>query len=89
MTCYCYIRKLDTENAKIAKSLVQLTETYCNWGFGLCFLHMRNVKQKCRSHKRVYRIYCDIELNLRIKPKKRLARETPAPLAVPQEKNET
>jgi putative transposase len=34
-------------------------------------------------------IYCDLELTLRIKPKKRLDRETPALLAVPAAKNET
>jgi putative transposase len=88
-TCYRYVRKLDAENAQIADSLVQLTETHRNWGFGLCFLHLRNVKKKHWNHKRVYRIYCDLELNLRIKPKKRLDRETPAPLAVPEAKNET
>ncbi len=35
------------------------------------------------NHKRVYRIYRELELNLRIKPKKRLVREKPEPLAVP------
>jgi putative transposase len=36
------------------------------------------------NHKRVYRIYRELELNLRIKPKKRLARENPEALVVPQ-----
>jgi len=31
----------------------------------------------------VYRIYRELELNLRIKPRKRLVREKPQPLAVP------
>ena len=35
------------------------------------------------------RIYCELELNLRIKPKKRLERETPEPLAVPESPNTT
>lgn len=35
------------------------------------------------NHKRVYRIYRELELNLRIKPKKRLIREPPETLAVP------
>jgi putative transposase len=38
--------------------------------------------------KRVYRIYRELELNLRIKPRKRLVREQPEPLAVPQALNE-
>ena len=38
------------------------------------------------NHKRVYRIYKELELNLRIKPRKRLSREKPEPLAVPVER---
>lgn len=37
----------------------------------------------------MYRIYCELELNLRIKPKKRLVREKPEPLAVPDTLNHT
>jgi len=40
------------------------------------------------NHKRVYRIYRELELNLRIKPKKRLVRERPEALAVPDTINE-
>ena len=39
--------------------------------------------------KRVYRIYRDLELNLRIKPRRRLVREKPLPLAVPTEINQS
>ena len=41
------------------------------------------------NHKRVRRIYCELELNLRIKPKKRLVREKPEKLAVPEAPNQT
>jgi len=41
------------------------------------------------NHKRGYRIYCELELNLRIKPKKRLKRDKPEPLAVPEMPNDT
>ncbi|AJG22486.1 Mobile element protein [Cupriavidus basilensis] len=41
------------------------------------------------NHKRVYRIYRQLELNLRIKPRRRLVREQPKPLAVPQSLNES
>jgi putative transposase len=60
-----------------------------NLGFGLCFLHLRNVKGRPWNHKREYRIYCELELNLRIKPKKRLKRDKPEPFAVPDRPNET
>jgi putative transposase len=53
------------------------------WGFGLCFLYLRNVQGRLWNHKRVYRIYRELELNLRIKPGRRLQREKPDILAVP------
>lgn len=53
-------------------------------GFGLCFLYLRNLKGHRCNHKRVYRIYRELELNLRIKPRKRIVREKPEPLTVPE-----
>ncbi len=82
-TCYRYAPKLSSENSQIADWLVRLTHNQRNGGFGLCFLYLRNVKDFGWNHKRVYRIYRELELHLRIKPKKRLAREKPEPLAVP------
>ena len=87
-TCYRYQAKLSTENAEIADWLIRLTDNQRNWGFGLCFLYLRNVKGYGWNHKRVYRIYRELELNLRIKPKKRLKREKPEPLYVPDAINE-
>jgi len=88
-TCYRYQAKLSSENAEIADWLIRLTHNQRNWGFGLCFLHLRNVKGFAWNHKRVYRIYRELELNLRIKPKKRLVREKPEPLAVPEAINDS
>lgn len=88
-TCYRYQAKLSTENALIADWLLRLTHNQRNWGFGLCFLYLRNVKGFGWNHKRVYRIYRELELNLRIKPRKRLLRDSPQPLAVPDTINET
>lgn len=88
-TCYRYSPLLSDENAHIADLLVGLTEARKTWGFGLCFLHLRNVKDHPWNHKRVYRIYCELELNLRIKPRKRLKRDKPDALAVPEKPNET
>jgi putative transposase len=87
--CYRYQPKLATENDEIADHLIRLTHNQRNWGFGLCFLHLRNVKGHPWNHKRVYRIYRELELNLRIKPKRRIVREKPEPLAVPEAINDT
>jgi len=54
----------------------------------VCYLYLRNVKGFKWNHKRIYRIYEGLELNLRIKPRKRLNREKPEPLAVPEEVNQ-
>ena len=67
-TCYRYQPKLSDENELIADWLVALTNAKKTWGFGLCFLHLRNVKGFGWNHKRVYRIYRELELNMRIKP---------------------
>jgi len=73
-SCYRYEPKQDAENALIADWLIRLTDNHRNWGFGLCYLYLRNVKNFGWNHKRVYRIYRELELNLRIKPRKRLVR---------------
>ncbi|BFM21982.1 hypothetical protein R50076_30310 [Gilvimarinus japonicus] len=82
-SCYRYQPKLDGENALIADWLLRLTETHKRWGFGLCFLYLRNVKGYGWSHKRVYRIYRDLELNLRIKSRRRIKRDKPDALSTP------
>jgi putative transposase len=87
-SCYRYEARLSDENAEIADWLVRLTHNQKSWGFGLCYLFLRNVKGFGWNHKRIYRIYCELELNLRIKPKKRIVREKPEPLSVPEAINE-
>ena len=86
-TCYRYRAKFSEENALIADWLLRLTYANRRWGFGLCFLYLRNVKGMSCNHKRVYRIYRELELNLRIKPRRRLKRDRPDPLDVPRQMN--
>ena len=43
-TRYRYEAKLNAENKIIAVWLVRLTTSQRNWGFGLCYLYLRNVK---------------------------------------------
>ena len=88
-TCYRYEAKLSGDNALIADWLLRLTTTNRNWGFGLCYLYLRNVKGLKYNHKRVYRIYRELELNMRIKPKRRLKRDMPEELSVARRINTT
>ena len=87
-TCYFYKPTLVNENAEIEDWLKRLTTTHKRWGFGLCFDFLRNTKGFKWNHKRVYRIYRELELNLRIKPRSRIKRDKPDALAVPAEINQ-
>lgn len=87
-TCYRYQAKLSDDNACIANWLINLTDEHADWGFGQCFLYLRNVEGYSWNHKRVYRIYCELALNLRIKPRRRLKRNAPEPLKEPIKSNQ-
>ena len=87
-SCYRYQALLNDENTEIGERLVDLTEQHSDWGFGQCFLYLRNVEGKPWNHKRVYRIYCELALNLRIKPRRRLKRQAPEPLKGPIKANQ-
>lgn len=85
---YYYKPKLQDENDLVAEKLIKLTTDHKRWGFGLCYSYLRNVLNYKWNHKRVYRIYKELELNLRIKPRKRLKRDKPDALAVPTAVNQ-
>ena len=87
-SCYRNERKLDAENEEVATWLMKLADNNRNWCFGLCYLYLRNLKAFKWNHKRVYRVYKELELNLRIKPRKRLIREKPEAFTAPLEINQ-
>jgi putative transposase len=87
-TCCFYKLTLSDEKPEIEDWLKRLTETHKQWGFGLCFYFLRNKKRFKWNHKRVYRIYRELELNLMIKPKSRIKRDKPEALAVPSDINQ-
>jgi putative transposase len=87
-SCYRYAPKLREENQIIADWLLRLIDNHRNWGFGLCYLYLHNVKGFGWNHKRIYRIYRQLELNLRIKPRKRIVRGKPEALVVPLQPNQ-
>ena len=89
ITSYYYQPKTEDDNQQIAKLFIELTNSHKNWGFKLCFFYLRNVLGLPYNHKRVYRIYRELELNLRIKPKRRIKRDKPKKLAVPTSINQS
>ena len=58
------------------------------WGFGKMADYLRN-KGFRWNHKRIYRVYCALRLNLRMKPKKRLPKRGPQVLSQPEAANQS
>ena len=56
-TYYRYRPTLKAEYEVISDLLIGPTGSRKTWGFGLCFLHLRNVKSHPWNHEHVYWIY--------------------------------
>jgi putative transposase len=54
VTCYRYSAKNSDENDLLAKALMTLSQQHRTFGFGLMYLHLRNVQGKVLNHKHVY-----------------------------------
>lgn len=65
----------------------RLTRAKNTWGFGLCFLYLRNVRGHRWNHKRVIPHLPRVGVEPQIKPRKRLKRDKPAALTVPDAPN--
>ncbi len=70
------------DDTTIKTALMVLAEQHRRWGFGKMMDWLRQ-QEYTWNHKRVYRVYCALGLNLRVKPKKRLPTRHPKPLAQP------
>ena len=74
------------DDSLVIETLIKLAERYPRYGFGKLFAVVRRHGYRW-NHKRVYRVYCLLKLNLRRKGKRRLPPRNPQPLAVPPEAN--
>lgn len=76
--------QLDTQKDQpVIEALLALVDKYPRYGFGKLFPLIRRQGHRW-NHKRVYRIYCSLGLNMKRKGKKRLPNRYPAPLLVPE-----
>ncbi len=82
---YQYKPKL-ADDHEIKKTLTELAEKHRRYGFTKMFNKIRQ-RGYTWNHKRVYRVYCDLKLNLRRKPKKRLPRREMMVLSQPERTN--
>jgi putative transposase len=84
--CYRYVSRRAPDD-EIVEVLLRLAESKPRWGFGLMFDWVR-LHEYAWNHKRVYRVYKELALNLRIKPKKRLPTRDPVPLDEAKQPND-
>lgn len=73
-----YVRRPDQDDEVIVM-LLELAERFPERGFGKYFKLIRRRGLRW-NHKRVWRIYCELKLNLRRRGKKRLPSRDPRPL---------
>ena len=84
---YRYQPKKKSSDSMIEELLKAFSAQHPRYGFGKLFNLIRH-KGYSFNHKRVYRIYCHLRLNLKIKPKKRLASRTKIKLEWPNKINQ-
>jgi len=83
---YYYQAKL-VDDSELIEALTELAQKHPRYGFRKLFKRLRLLGHGW-NHKRVYRIYCALKLNLRRKTKKRLPTRNPEPLTVPTSPND-
>ena len=83
---FSYQRKVDKDIALI-EQLTLLVDKHPSIGFWMCFYRLRNMGFKW-NHKRVYRVYTQMHLNIRRRAKKRLPARIKHALFQPDRENQ-
>ena len=81
-TSVYYYQPKRRDDDQIRDSLAELATVNTTWGFWMMFHRLRNLDYQW-NHKRVYRVYKEMRLNLRRKHKKRLPARVKEPLLQP------
>lgn len=66
-----HYQPIPSDDHEIQEKLTELAHLYSRWGFWMMHYHLRHLNYTW-NHKRVYRIYTEMKLNMRRKHKKRL-----------------
>ena len=86
-SAYRYQAK-NPDDKEIRSMLVELAARKPRWGFRKMIDFLKNQGYPW-NHKRIRRVYCELGLNLRVEPKKRLPTRTPQPLMQPEKANQS
>jgi putative transposase len=87
-TSVFYYRAKRKDDSEVIEQLSILAELHQQWGFWMMYHRLRKLRYQW-NHKRVYRIYTDMRLNMRNKRKKRLPARVKEPLLCPIQANIT
>jgi putative transposase len=68
-----YYKSIERDDNQIIDALQNLADEHYRWGFWMMHHYLRNDGKKW-NHKRTYRVYSEMKLNLRSKRRKRLPR---------------
>jgi putative transposase len=86
-TAYYRLPASGSRDHEVVEAINSLIDKHPRWGFWKCFKVLR--RKHCWNHKRVYRVYCELRLNLKSRAKKRLPQRTKQPLSIPAQPNLT
>ena len=79
-------RPIPNRDEQVIAKLQEAVERYPAYGFDKLFKILRRWGHAW-NHKRVHRLYCELNLNKRRRGKKRLPSRNPEPLSVPTQAN--
>ncbi|WP_143557645.1 hypothetical protein [Snodgrassella communis] len=65
--CAYYYQPKLPDDSVIISVLNAITDRHLRWGFPNCFNRIRKLGYQC-IHKCVYRVYCELKLNITAKP---------------------
>jgi len=74
-------------DSEVIEAINRVIEKHARWGFWKTFKSLRRQGYGW-NHKRVYRVYCNLNLNQKRRAKKRIPLRDPKPLSVPEHPNQ-
>src|SRR3984893_14260458 len=76
-------RKVPKDDSSLIEALHQLVDKHPTIGFWKCYYRLRR-RGYCCNHKRLYRVYILLRLNVRRKVKRRIPQRIKQPLLLPE-----